>query len=408
MDLFKVATIEQVKDIINDNFQFKVQEETIAIEEALDRITSSEIFSQDSLPHFNRSTVDGYAVNSRDTYGASETIPSIMNLNGEILMGMEATQNLDFPGECTYVSTGAMLPDGADGVVMIEYTDLLDQNTVLVKTSVAPLENVVQIGDDVFEGELIINKGQKLNSYHLGLLSGVGIKEVKVYKKPMVGVISTGDEIVAHEKQPRKGEIRDVNSILLSSMVKENFCSVINYGVISDEFNLLRDKVENALKQCDLLLISGGTSVGKKDQTIKVINSIENSKFLIHGVALKPGKPTIIAKVNEKAVFGLPGHPLAAAVVFNRIVKDYIYKGFNYKENKYPLKGEFKINYHKAKGREEFLLVNINNVNGKLEIQPILTKSGIISSIAKAQGYVIIEMNKEGLKEGEIIEVYTL
>ena len=408
MDLFKVVTIEKIRDIIDENFQFEVEEETIAIEEALNRITSREIFSQDSLPHFNRSTVDGYAVNSRDTYGASETIPSIMNLNGEILMGMEAVDSLSFPGDCTYVSTGAMIPNGADGIVMIEYTDLLDENTVLVKKPVAPLENIVQIGDDVFQGELIISKGKKLNSYDLGLLSGVGIKEVSVYKKPIVGVISTGDEIVSHEKQPRKGEIRDVNSILLSSMAKENFCDVINYGVVSDEFNLLKNKVENAIEQCDLILISGGTSVGKKDQTIKVINSIDNSKFLVHGVAIKPGKPTIIAKVNEKIVFGLPGHPLAAAVVFNRIVKDYINKGINYNETKYPLNGEFKINYHKAKGREEFLLVNINNVNGKFEIEPIFTKSGIISSIGKADGYVIIEMNKEGLKEGEIVEVYML
>ncbi len=408
MDLFNVVKVEEAKQILDDNFKCNLGKEIINISKAQGRITSKKVYSLNSVPHFARSTVDGYAVNVKDVYGASESIPSMMNLIGEVYMGKEPTSQLSYPGECMYVPTGGMLPVGADAVVMIEYTEILDAQTILIKSPVASLENVVQAGDDVEEGELLINKGKEIRAYEMGLLSGTGIVDIEVYKKPIVGVISTGDEIVSYDQKPKNGEIRDINSLLLTSLAKENLCEVINYGAVQDDYDLLKKNIQEALSKCDIVLVSGGSSVGKKDQTIRVINNLEDSKILIHGIAIKPGKPTIVGKVKGKIIFGLPGHPMAAAVIFNTFVKHYINRALDYKEKKFPIQGEFTINYHKAKGREEFLLVNINLSEDKIYVEPILTKSGIISSISKADGYVRVEMNKEGLATGEKVKVYLL
>ncbi|WP_461204683.1 molybdopterin molybdotransferase MoeA [Clostridium sp. DL1XJH146] len=408
MDLFNVVKVEEAKQILNENFVCNLGKETINISKAHGRITSKNVYSSNPVPHFARSTVDGFAVNVKDVYGASESIPSMMDLIGEVHMGKEATSELSLPGECMYVPTGGMLPVGADAVVMIEYTEVLDEKTILIKSPVAPLENVVQVGDDVDEGEILINKGKEIRAYEMGLLSGTGVTDVEVYKKPIIGVISTGDEIISYDKEPKMGEIRDINSLLLTSLAKENLCDVVNYGAVQDDYDLLKNNIEEALTKCDIVLVSGGSSVGKKDQTIRVINSLEDSEILIHGIAIKPGKPTIVGKVKEKIIFGLPGHPMAAAVVFNIFVKHYIDRALEYKKKNLYLQGEFTMNYHKAKGREEFLLVNLTSEGNKIHVEPILTKSGIISKMAKADGYVSIEMNKEGLEEGEKVKVYLL
>lgn len=401
-----MVSVNEAQNILNENFYYKLEKEEINLEKAIGRIIYEDIISKVNVPEFRRSTVDGYAVNCRDVAGASESMPAMLNLKGEILMGELADHSIDLPGECVYVPTGGMIPDGADAVVMIEYTEKLDEETILINSACANGDNVVQIGDDISIDEVVIKKGTKLRPYEIGVLSSLGFTEIPVFKKPKVGIISTGDEIVGIGERPKLGQVRDINTYLLYSSILKDEAEPINYGVVKDEYELLKSTVDKALKQCDLVLISGGSSVGVKDQTIKVIDSFQESEVLVHGIAVKPGKPTIISKVCGKAVFGLPGHPLSCAIIYQIIVKNFINKLQNNIDKEYPVQCSFSINYHKAKGREEYLPVVLRNLDNELMAEPIFSKSGLITGFSKAYGYIKIDKNIEGLREGEKVLVY--
>ena len=407
MDLFKVISVDEVKKMLDEVFETTVECEEINIKNAGARIISKDIVSSINVPSFRRSTVDGYAVTSRDTAGASESIPAMMTLKGEVTMGKAPLYSLALPGECVYVPTGGMLPEGSDSVVMIEYTDKLDEDTILINSPVAYGDNVVQIGEDITNDERVLQKGAKLRPYEIGLLSSLGIGNVQVYKKPKIAIISTGDEIVGCDEKPEIGQVRDINSYILSSAVIEDGGEPINYGVIKDSYEELKKTVDDAIEKCDIVLISGGSSVGKKDQTLKVINALEESELLAHGISIKPGKPTIIAKIGDKAVFGLPGHPLSCSVVYKVIVNHYINKITNYNHKNYPVLCKFEINYHKAKGREEYLPVTLErNEDGEIIANPVFSKSGLITGFTKAWGYLKINKNDEGIKEGQTVYAY--
>jgi molybdopterin molybdotransferase len=298
-----------------------------------------------------------------------------------------------------------MLPEGADCVVMIEYTDKLDENTILINRPTAKGENLINEDEDVQAGEVIIKGGSRLRPYEIGVLSSIGYTEVEVFKKIRVGIISTGDEIVSPEKTPLPGQVRDVNTYLLNSLVFENGGETVIYGVCEDTYEDLKERVDLASRECDMVLISGGSSVGKKDQTLKVMKSLKDSRILVHGMAIKPGKPTVIGKSGEKIIFGLPGHPLACAVVFKAVVKHYMDRA-NAKDIDYPIPCSFSLNYHKARGREEYLPVNIEVIDGEMFAVPIFAQSGIISAFSRAWGFVKIDRNLEGLRKGDRVLVY--
>lgn len=406
MDLFNVLTVKDTSKLIDDNFDYILKSEWVKLPDATGRILKNDIIAKENVPDFRRSTVDGYAVYSRDVFGASESIQSILDLKGEILMGQEAKEELFIPGQCYYVPTGGMLPNGADSVIMIEYTEKLDGTTILTSKASSPGENVIEIGEDIKKGELVIKKGTKLRAYEIGVLASLGFYEVEVWKKPIIGIISTGDEVVHPSQGINTGQIRDINSYLLNSLATDKGCEPIIYGLIKDEYELLKNTLEKAVADCDIVLVSGGSSVGKKDNTLKVIEDLEDGELLVHGISVKPGKPTIIGKSKGKIIFGLPGHPLACAVIFNIMVKYYIEKITEYKEKVYPTICKFKINYHKAKGREEYLPVIIEEKGEELLASPVFGKSGLITSFSKAYGYMRIERNEEGIKEGQIVKVY--
>ncbi|MFL0268322.1 gephyrin-like molybdotransferase Glp [Candidatus Clostridium radicumherbarum] len=408
MELLSVRTTEEVRALINREFAYKLESETVSLLDSVNRICSKDIKANLDIPNFRRSTVDGFAVNSRDVFGASESMPAIMELIEEIIMGKSPESEIYNAGECSYVPTGGMLPQGSDSVVMLEYCDRLDDKTILINKQSAPGENVVQIGEDVSIGDIVVKDGQRLRPYEIGVLAAQGIKEVNIYKKPKVAIISTGDEIVSIETDPKLGEIRDINTYMLYSLIKQDGGIPISYGIVKDEFLLLRNIVDKALKECDIVLISGGSSVGKKDHTLKVIDSYDNGGVLVHGMAIKPGKPTIVGKAYEKIVFGLPGHPLAASVVYKILVKDYIDKLMKLKEEEYGIAAEMSINYHKAMGREEYLPVSLRKENDKVIAYPVFGKSGIITAFSRAYGYIRINKDVEGLYKGEKIEVYKL
>lgn len=408
MEIFKVVSVEEAKEIINNSFNFKHKSEKVNIFESTGRICFEDIKANSNIPGFKRSTVDGFVVNFRDVFGASEAVPSILQLKGEVLMGKVPPSNIAFSGECMYVPTGGMLPENADSVVMIEYSDKLDENTVLIYSPVALGDNVIQVGEDISSEDFVIKKGEKLRPYEIGVLASLGISEVVVYKKPRVAIISTGDEIIPCEAKPRLGEVRDINTYLLWSLLIEDGLEPVSYGIIKDDYDLLKSTVDKAFLECDLVLISGGSSVGKKDQTLKVISSYEDGEILVHGIAVKPGKPTIIGKRGEKIIFGLPGHPLACSIIYKILVKAYIDKLQCYEEKKYGVQAVMSINYHKAKGREEYLPAALEEVNNKVVARPLFGKSGLITVFSRAWGYIKIDKNVEGLKEAQTVEVYKL
>ncbi|NFI06489.1 molybdopterin molybdotransferase MoeA [Clostridium botulinum] len=406
MDLFNVVSIKEAKDLIEKNFNVKPIKEEVELLNSIDRVIYEDIVSQINVPNFRRSTVDGYAVNSKDIAGASESMPAMMNYEGEVLMGKIPEVNMNFPGDCVYVPTGGMIPEGADSVVMVEYTERVHEDTVLINKATAYGEKVVEIGEDIAKEEIIIKKGKRLRPYEIGVLSSLGITKVPVCRNPKVAIISTGDEIVDPNKEPNLGEVRDINSYLLQASIIEDGGIPINYGIIRDDFNLLKNTVEKAIEDTDIVLISGGSSVGKKDVTIDVINSLGDPGVFVHGIAIKPGKPTIIGNVKDKIVFGLPGHPLSAAIVYKVIVKYYIDKIAGVKEKVFPIVCKFNINYHSAKGREEYLPVTLNWQENEIIASPIFSKSGLISGFSKAYGFIKIDKNLEGIKKDEKVFVY--
>ncbi len=373
--------------------------ETVNISNALSRVLSEDVIAAENIPAFDRTTVDGYAVCAADTFGAGGAMPSQLQIVGEILMGECADFTLK-RGQCAKISTGGMLPKGADAAVMVEHTDNAD-GLCLIYKAVAPLENVTKKGDDIAYGQTALKKGTVITAAAIGVLAALGIYEIPVYKKPVLAIISTGDEIVKGEI--KQGQIRDINTFLLSAATKEYGCEVLSYGVVKDD----RTEIENAVKDCidkaDAVLISGGSSAGARDMTVEIITSLGETFF--HGIAMKPGKPSIFGMVADKPVFGLPGHPLAAYFVFRLIVSEYIKSVMNMPKDA-PLKnGVLAANIPSNHGREEYLCVKQNENN---EVVPVHTKSGIVSVLTEAEGFICVPRNAEGLAKGTTVEIYQL
>lgn len=407
MELFNVVSVEEAKHIINSSFTYELDCEKVNILQSIGRVCFRDIKAECNIPEFKRSIVDGFAVNSRDVYGASEAMPSMLEIKGEVFMGKVPSSDI-VGGECLYVPTGGMLPGFADSVVMVEYSHKLDQDTVLIYSPVAMGDNVIQVGEDINTQDIVIKRGDKLRPYEIGVLASIGICEIEVYKRPKVGIISTGDEVVPCDAKPSLGEVRDINTYLIWSLLLEDGMEPVSYGIINDNYDDLKSATDKAFNECDMVLISGGSSVGKKDQTLKVIASYADGEVLVHGIAVKPGKPTIIGKHKEKIIFGLPGHPLACSIIYKIIVKNYLYRLMSQSEDIYGINAVMSINYHKAKGREEYLPVELEKIENRVVAKPVFGKSGLISVFSKAFGYIVIEKNVEGVREGQKVEIYRL
>ena len=398
--MLNVITTDEATDLLKLNFKELNKTECVFIDEALGRIAAEDIFSQEDVPPFSRSTMDGYALKAAGTYGSGESLPAMLDIKGEILMGECAQCELK-DGECVKISTGGMLPDGADAVIPVENTDE-DNGTCLVYKSLSPLENVTKRGDDIKSGECIIKKGTPLSPAHIGLIASTGQKEVEVFKRPSVAVISTGDEIAGLEEKLLPGKIREVNSRQLAALCRTYGCDVKLYGIIKDEYGKILAAVKTAAAECDVVLISGGSSAGAKDMTVKVIEEI--GEVFCHGLAMKPGKPTIIGKADGKAVFGLPGHPAACYFVTEIIVRRLIDILLCRSTEKIGIKLPLCENISSNHGREEYICVKFADGFAV----PVYAKSGIISALSEADGYIKIERNCEGLKQGDTVEVFLL
>lgn len=385
---------------ITEDFSLPLQKtEKLSVSQCLGRVLAADVVSDENIPPFNRSTVDGYAVIASDTFGASESTPSMLTVIGEVLMGQRADAVVE-SGSCVKISTGGMLPAGADSVVMVEHTDKLIDDTCLIFKAVSPFQNVTKAGDDVFVGQKVINKGTRINSRHIGILCALGITEVECAGKIKVGIISSGDELVPVEETASHGKIRDINSRFLSSLMEESGFDAVEYGIVKDDFNQLYNCLQKAADECDIVLISGGSSAGSKDMTAAVIE--KNGEVFFHGIAVKPGKPTIFGKVNNKPVFGLPGHPAAAYLIAKTVVINMLKFCNKAADTTVSIKAEITESISSNHGREELVpVVFENNL-----VKPLFFKSGLVSLLSTADGYIVIPRNKEGVFKGENVTVH--
>lgn len=399
--MLNVVNSDEALQLITDNIPENVISESVSLEYALGRISSEDICSPEDLPAFARSTVDGYAIHSPDTFGCSESIPAMLIYDGEILMGEQPDTPLA-PGHCMKIPTGGALPPGADAVSMIEYSDDPGDEFRYIYKPVSSLENVNNKGDDVQHDSVLVRKGELITSKNTAILAAVGISEVKVTKPVTVGIISTGDELVEYPVKPQGAQIRNINSVMLAGQVREMNAYATTYPIVEDELDVLREALTKAMSECDIVLISGGSSVGEKDNTFKILDELGQVHF--HGISIKPGKPTLFATVGGKPVFGLPGHPQAAFFIFKLFVRPALYKmmGRNGKPETrlLTLRRTIPSNH----GREEVVPVVITAQYA----DPLYSKSGMVSVLARADGYIRIPRDAEGLQKGADVEVLLL
>jgi molybdopterin molybdotransferase len=384
--------------------------EEVPTNQALGRVTFSSILAPHPMPSFSRSTVDGYALRAADTYGASESLPAYLELAGEVAMGQEAGFSLT-PARCAVIHTGGMLPPGADAVVMIEYTQTVRPSDVEILRSVAIGENVLKVGEDVAAGQEVISEGTRLRPAEIGGLMALGILQVQVAKKPRVGILSSGDEVVPPEEEIRPGQVRDINSYTLSALVEQAGGVATRFGIVPDNAADLREAALGALPECELLVITAGSSASARDLTAEVIDSLGEPGVLVHGVEVRPGKPTILAACNldgqDKAVIGLPGNPVSALVIARLFIIPIINRLLGLRESlvQPQVRARLSLNLPSQAGREDWIPVRIASEEGGYVAEPVFGKSNLIFTLARADGLVRIPPAATGLSAGEEVDV---
>lgn len=407
-ELFRLMPVEKAWEMIRHNISIPVDRcEDVTVLDSLGRVLCADIISGVDVPGFSRSTMDGYVVRARDTFGASEAMPAMLDIAGEVLMGREAAVSMK-QGQAVKISTGGMLPVGADAVVMVEYTEPLDDLTILVVRPVAPGENVVLRGEDIGAGQVLVGAGTVIRPQEMGALAGIGITVCSVFKRPLVGILSTGDEIIEPGQAPAPGQIRDINSYAVAGLVEEAGGQAVHYGIIRDDFDELQAVLSKALRETDIVVVSGGSSVGTRDVTSEVLNSLGQPGVLVHGVSVKPGKPTILGVVDNKPVLGLPGHPVSAMVLADIFLIPLIraYSGLDFTcSERRTARAIIGRSIASASGRVDYIRVALKEDGERLTAEPVLGKSGLITTMVRADGMVIIPSEKEGLEAGEAVEV---
>ncbi len=402
---FKVVNIESVLAAANTFATLPTEPTNLTA--ASMRVLAEDIGADLDIPGFSRATMDGYAVQGASTFGASEGNPAFLKVVGSVAMGAKPDVTVG-PGEAVRIATGGMLPRGSDAVVMVEHTETLDAETIEAYKSAAPGQHVIARGEDMRAGERILHRGQPLRPQEIGLLAAVGRSQVNVYQRPRVGILSTGDEVVPVEALPTPGQIRDVNSAALNAFIRAAGGLPQTYGIVPDDYETLLETCRRALATNDMVLISGGSSVGTRDFTIDVLQALEDAEILVHGVSIRPGKPTILARASGKPVWGLPGHVTSAMVVFAVLVRPFL-------EHLGGLDPRFRRRVHvparltrnlpSVQGRVDYVRVRLVQAADGLEADPVLGKSGLIRTMAAADGLLCIEENAEGLDGGTVVPV---
>ncbi|MEM3452382.1 MAG: molybdopterin-binding protein [Candidatus Hadarchaeum sp.] len=399
-----VISLEEAKAALDKFWKPKPRDVYVSFSHAIGRVSSTEIKSKIDVPPFDRATYDGFAVKASDTFGATESSPIKLKLVGRVLAGTWPRMHLR-PGSSVEITTGAPLPRGADAVVMSEYA-VVEDGSVNIYRSVSPWENVTSRGSDIKKGQIVIGRLKQLNLLDVAVLAAIGVKKIMVKDRPKVAVISTGSELVEPGAKLRKGKIYDVNATSLSESVRACGGEPVFLGTISDRFSAIKAAVSNGIKIADVVLISGGSSVGTGDLTPRAIATLGRPGVIVHGIAMKPGKPTFIAVVKNKPIFGLPGYPVSALMVFDQLVADYLHELSGIPRSRQSVvQAKLATKLLSARGRQEFVPVKLVEKDGQKLAEPILKGSGAITSLSTADGYIEVPLEREIVEEGESVEV---
>ncbi len=388
-----------------------LQKETILVAKSLGRVLAEDVVSDIDVPHFDRSAVDGYAVRSHDTFGSSPTNPMVFDLVGSV--GIGQIPDIDVGKlQAIGMATGAPLPKGADAVVMLEYTERIGEGKIEIYRPATPWNNVSKRGEDVKMGEKVLGKGTVLQPQDLGMLVAVGVDQVKVVRKPKIAILSTGNELVESRSELVLGKVVDVNRIVISAAIKDLGGDPVDLGIVKDKVGDIRSRISKGLNGSDMVLVSGGTSVGAKDFVPKIVDSLGEPGIIVHGVSMRPGKPTALAVVNGKPLILLPGYPVAAIISFNIFAKPVIAKMFGAplaKMFKQTIRARLLRRLPSRSGTRDYARVLVKKTEAGYVAEPVrITGAGVISSIVAANGLVVVPEDTEGFEKDEEVEVTLL
>ena len=406
-ELFNVLAPDDALETLTRRLSIRVEPEAVPTHEALGRVTAAGIVSPEDLPSFPRSTMDGYSVRAADTFGATESLPAYLEIAGEVPMGRPPAVSLSI-GMAAGAFTGGMLAEGADAVVMEEHTQRAGESTIEVLRPVAPGENVLMVGEDIRTGEEVVPSGHLIRPQDIGGLTALGITSLQVARRPRVSIVSTGDELVSPGETPGPGRVRDINTYTISALVEKHGGVPIPIGLAKDDYEEQRDAAARGLEQGDILIFSAGSSISSRDLTASVIDGLGSPGVLAHGISLKPGKPTIVALVDGKPAFGLPGNPVSAMVVFDLLVRPTLNLlcGLDPPPGPVTVTARLTRDVASAAGREDHVQVRLDGArDGGRTAEPVFGKSNLIYSLVRADGTIRVPADKAGLYAGEEVEV---
>ncbi len=405
-ELFTVLPPHETLQTLFAHLPPRVPLETIDTLHALNRVLAEAPVARSPLPAFPRSTMDGYAVRAADTFGATESLPAYLAVIGESPMGSAPTRSVQ-RGEALLIHTGGMLPDGADAVVMIERTQKTTDNEIEVMRAAAPGENVLQVGEDVRPGDPLFSIGHLLRPQDLGGLMALGITNVVVAQRPHVGILATGDEVIDPHDEPRPGQVRDVNTYSIAGIVERAGGIAQSGGIIRDNFEALYAAALSLLGRSNMLVLSAGSSVSVRDMTYDVIDKLGQPGVLVHGVSIKPGKPTIVAVCDGKPVFGLPGNPVSSMVVGDLFITPTLWRmqGCDRPPLRQAIRARLTHNLASVPGRVDYIQVKLIDRDGELWAEPVFGKSNLIYTLVKADGMMVIPIDANGIAAGELVDV---
>ncbi len=406
-EFLSLVTPDEALDLLFNVLNPEVKSEIVQTEKALGRVTTEDILSPQDLPDFKRSTVDGYAVLAKDTHGAGETLPAYLIIKDEVPMGEEPDFSLASQ-ECASNHTVGMLPRDADAVVMLEDTQILESEDIEVFRAVAKGENVIEVGEDVSAGETVIPKGTRLRPAEIGGLMALGFTSIKTAIPPVIGILSSGDEIIPPSQKTKPGEVRDINSYTLAALIEDLGGEVVHYGIIADSRDEMLKALEKAQQECDHLIVTAGSSASTRDLTAEIMNILGDPGVLVHGINIKPGKPTIFAVSGEKVMIGLPGNPVSALVIATILISPIIeaYLGIRGSRPKPALSAELTVNISSQTGREDWIPVRVvRTPEGSFQAEPVFGRSNLIFILARSDGLIRIPASATGLEAGTMVTV---
>ncbi len=405
-EFFQVVPVSDALRHLDSHWQPAPLSETIATADAFDRVLAADVVSPEQVPAFRKSTVDGYALRAADTFGASQSLPAFLTVRGELTMGQAPDLDVG-AGEALLIHTGGMLPASANAVVMIEHTQASGESEIEVLRAAAPGENVIQAGEDVSAGQTMLAGRQRLRPQDIGALLSVGIPSVAVLRPARIGILSCGDELLPPEAESTPpGKVRDINAYTLSALTQKLGATPLRLGIASDDFADYQRRARDGFAACDILLLSAGSSVSARDYTRDVIAGLGQPGVLQHGLATKPGKPTILALCDNKPVIGLPGNPVSALLVARQLLPALIAR---HDGQTLPaprlLSARLSQRVASVTGREDWVAVSLSEREGRLQAQPIFGKSNLIFTLVEADGLLRVPLNTGGYDAGSLIDV---